>query len=883
MASKITIGSLIILILATATYITFLPDDLKMRVDNDKSTFYVLENSRWVVSGREYNALFDGTSKMNRQARDILLDTFVDEVYNTTTIIRTTPYIRGPTIVDTYFFDGQVIDEELFPVSHIVEIFNGAGFFYRYEVRNLVYNGSTTKINQTSMEFGRNMQVTWQEGFRWAWVYKSGILKVQYDVDSDYERYELRLFDPVYVTDYMYPTDTGTSCPGTAPDEWTTSSKLTVADSDRAHSTTINDITDTCDYGMDYLNGTIVHGIEVSLAGLSDCAAACPPRPGAWASVRLSWNGGVNWTDWKESFEFLGASQSTKLIPLTGALTNDWNHTWIINETLNELDDSNFVVQLNFSRADANTDFKSPDGIDYLKIRLNITTPDPIINWTSEMITNGSSVGSIIRFRAESTNGVPIGCCSASFENDTAVFNRTDFNPSGDGDLLCSRVILVEDYPTNFSLTGVAYDSLCSVQADTTTSRWYNHSNTQPPGTSFIFPPNNSVIGGTEINLTWNLNDPENDFSNMWLYFAKDPEHLSHNFYTYSSKENGNFSELINIVPECIEDDLSDFVSIYSMNNDPDLGENETHVVDLAGTVNGTVYGGASHSDTGGKFRGSVLFGGAGSDDGILLGDNVTFNEQFTNGNSWSVDAWIRRDTSAVSMRVMSKGGDSIGCWSMRVGAGDDFYVQIQGNCSFATKCTVIDTSTTLTTGQWQHVGFTYNTTNNIITSYVDGFTSGTADCSGIFDVVNKTHWDNSNKLTVIGGATNTDMNGLTSEFDGRIDHVRIWNKDLTSDEWADLFELEKGMYYWNLTAVEVYKPELNFTNYTSEFQIGCDINCSLNKTYSSPSIFDCNGENVTFTQSGKTIIDGIDIIDWQNALASTQCKFENKNGGKFF
>jgi len=166
-------------------------------VDQDKSTFYVKnDDNRWTVSGREFNKLFEGTSQMNRRLSDTFVETIIDNVTNIVTIKRNTGYIRGPVIKDTYIFDGKLNDVELFPIEHTVEIFNGSGLFYRYEVRDLIYDGDTMSRSITEMEFGRNMKVTWQDGFRWARVFKSGILKVQYDIPTDYEVYNVRLFDP---------------------------------------------------------------------------------------------------------------------------------------------------------------------------------------------------------------------------------------------------------------------------------------------------------------------------------------------------------------------------------------------------------------------------------------------------------------------------------------------------------------------------------------------------------------------------------------------------------------------------------------------------------------------------------------------------------------
>ncbi len=197
-STKYIIGVLTIIIIATAFYVTF-QNDLKIRVDDDKSTFYVKnENNRWVVAGREYNYLFDGTSKMYRRGSGISREIIVNNISNTTTITRNTRYIRGPFIKDTYFFNGSMDDEEMFPVYHKVEIFNASGKFYRYEVRDLEYDRKTKKLyNKTYMSFGKNMKVEWQDDYRWSWVYKTGILKTQYDISSDYEVFSVKLFDPI--------------------------------------------------------------------------------------------------------------------------------------------------------------------------------------------------------------------------------------------------------------------------------------------------------------------------------------------------------------------------------------------------------------------------------------------------------------------------------------------------------------------------------------------------------------------------------------------------------------------------------------------------------------------------------------------------------------
>ena len=57
MASKVTVGLLLLAIFSTVIYIQ-LNDQVRLRVDHDKSTIYVPhENYSWIwtVGGREYN------------------------------------------------------------------------------------------------------------------------------------------------------------------------------------------------------------------------------------------------------------------------------------------------------------------------------------------------------------------------------------------------------------------------------------------------------------------------------------------------------------------------------------------------------------------------------------------------------------------------------------------------------------------------------------------------------------------------------------------------------------------------------------------------------------------------------------------------------------
>ena len=74
MESKTIIGTLVIAMIAVGVFtIDFTGDDgvAKIRIDEDRSSFYTQVGNRLLVSGREYNRLFDGNSILYRDRKGI--------------------------------------------------------------------------------------------------------------------------------------------------------------------------------------------------------------------------------------------------------------------------------------------------------------------------------------------------------------------------------------------------------------------------------------------------------------------------------------------------------------------------------------------------------------------------------------------------------------------------------------------------------------------------------------------------------------------------------------------------------------------------------------------------------------------------------------------
>ena len=204
--NKFIVGFLTLLILSGVVYVTLPSQNVRIRVDNDKTTFYVKlldekgePKGNWLVSGREYNKLMDGTANMNRKSDEVTVGTYIDKDTQEITITRRTKYIRGPVIVDTYKFFGDLDTVGTFPMSHTVDIYNASGKFYRYEVRDLDYDGDTFRIegNITTYSFGKNMKVEWWKDYNFGWIYKSGSMYIKSEkLKSNHVKFNMRLFDP---------------------------------------------------------------------------------------------------------------------------------------------------------------------------------------------------------------------------------------------------------------------------------------------------------------------------------------------------------------------------------------------------------------------------------------------------------------------------------------------------------------------------------------------------------------------------------------------------------------------------------------------------------------------------------------------------------------
>ncbi|HKX61764.1 MAG TPA: LamG-like jellyroll fold domain-containing protein, partial [Verrucomicrobiae bacterium] len=156
--------------------------------------------------------------------------------------------------------------------------------------------------------------------------------------------------------------------------------------------------------------------------------------------------------------------------------------------------------------------------------------------------------------------------------------------------------------------------------------------------------------------------------------------------------------------------------------------------------------------------------------DGVDLGNPVPL--QIT--GALTLTAWVYADTIESNGRFIAKGGASgRRGWSLNLEGNNNWAFQIAGNSTTTIALNVPN----ITTGQWVHVAGVYDPTVPAMRLYLYGVLAGERT-----DV--PTSHFNSPANAFIGRRENG------TEFDGRLDEVRVFNRALTADELLNLPEL---------------------------------------------------------------------------------------------
>ena len=197
MVKKIWLGSLLALIILTTSFYILMPEKVRIDFTKTRTVFRVYEEGKFVISGIEYTRIFDGTKLMRAKNRTIDSIIIGSETYAE----RVSQFKEGIIAVDSYLFNNNVTNVETVPISHKVCFGNAKDKIFEYLISNIEYNGTTRDI-MSQFDFGKNMKITFQDGYYRAKVYNykyaSDKIKIRYRITKDYECFDIRLFDPVW-------------------------------------------------------------------------------------------------------------------------------------------------------------------------------------------------------------------------------------------------------------------------------------------------------------------------------------------------------------------------------------------------------------------------------------------------------------------------------------------------------------------------------------------------------------------------------------------------------------------------------------------------------------------------------------------------------------
>lgn len=160
------------------------------------------------------------------------------------------------------------------------------------------------------------------------------------------------------------------------------------------------------------------------------------------------------------------------------------------------------------------------------------------------------------------------------------------------------------------------------------------------------------------------------------------------------------------------------------------------------------------------------------------------------------ISAWIKLESlpgSGVTYTIVSKwqGLQAVGqSYILAYGNSSGTY-RIEGNVNDGTDMRYLYYNTTLSTGVWYHIVWTWKASDSSMKLYIDGADTG-ASAAGI--AVSSIL--NGNSPLRVGSSNTAAGTSASNFFDGIIDEVGIWNRTLSGTEVSELYNGGNGVTY---------------------------------------------------------------------------------------
>lgn len=209
-------------------------------------------------------------------------------------------------------------------------------------------------------------------------------------------------------------------------------------------------------------------------------------------------------------------------------------------------------------------------------------------------------------------------------------------------------------------------------------------------------------------------------------------------------------------------------------------------------------------------------------------------------GGSWTLEAWVFVPASPMSQQMFvieTYGYSATGGFVLRINS--NFMLQAYQISSPSTSV-VVNGSTTVNLGEWNHVAATFNHANSTLNLYLNGVLDGTAACS--------LTTSNTNDYLRIGARG--DDGNIWQPI--QIDDVRIWNVARTQSQIANTKNLclsgnESGlMAYYSFEGQTTATIEDQTANGNDGSVTGFDVSLLVD------GVFDCVGNTLDLNQPEK-------------------------------
>ena len=245
----------------------------------------------------------------------------------------------------------------------------------------------------------------------------------------------------------------------------------------------------------------------------------------------------------------------------------------------------------------------------------------------------------------------------------------------------------------------------------------------------------------------------------------------------------------------------------------------------------------------------SLSFDGSG--DYVNLGDSSTFS--FAPTEPFSISAWAKFDVAA-TRTIITKGANATSDYEWRFFTNANGYLHLA--CYHNTVGPYIGRSydVALSTGQWYHLVGTY--AGGTVSSGIEVYVNGVAVSTTTYESGSFTGMTDNSGDVIIGKYSN--------DFDGKIDEVSIFNKELTQAEINSLYAanpqnagdavgITNLVGYWKmdhgsgLVARDVSEPEELSAN-----MVEADASANISGTYG----WTAYGTNTITNDNGSLMID---------------------------